>query len=350
MRQPRVAVLKTTPQTCDKDYGRVMDLAGFRESMNPLSPTVIKINITWQKYFPSCSTTPWQLDGVLKKLLELGFCNIHPVENFTVVTDPYKGMKTNKLSPVLGRYKLKFECLADMDWEKLEPSKTLVLKDTDMMLPTIIAGAQVIHLPTLKCHGHSTMTCSIKNAFGFLQTIRHHYHLCIHKVLVDLLRIQKEYCKNLFSIVDSTLAMDGAGPRTGVPKVKDIILAGEDLVAVDAVAAKIMGVDPLSIGYIGLAHEEGLGVGDLDDIEVIGEDISNINFGFKTKYDPVIYFDRFFRGSPLKKLLFKPPLFSLVVFLSDVYRGLWLKTRGRTHMNRIMKTEWGSLFQSYPYE
>ena len=53
MRQPRVAVLKTTPQTCGEDYGKLMDLAGFRESMNPLLPTVIKINITWQEYFPS---------------------------------------------------------------------------------------------------------------------------------------------------------------------------------------------------------------------------------------------------------------------------------------------------------
>jgi len=64
------------------------------------------------------------------------------------------------------------------------------------------------------------------------------------------------------------------------PVVKDYILASADQVAIDAVAAKMMGFDPLSIEYIRVAHEDRLGVGDVRDIEIAGTDISNESWGF----------------------------------------------------------------------
>lgn len=346
-KKSHVAVLKTNPKDCTSDFEKCMDLVNFNKILNPKISTLLKINITWGEYFPSCSTSPWQLDGVLNKLKKEGFSNIHPVENITVVTDPYKGMENNKLNNVLLKYGFTFECLADMEWSEYEIEKKFVFGREDLMLPEILRGSQVIHLPTIKCHGHSTMTCSMKNAFGFLKEVRHHYHSNIHEILVDLLRIQKTYCKSLFSIVDGTISMDGAGPRTGVPKIENIIVAGGDLVSVDAVVAKMMGFDPMSIRYIKLADEEGLGIGRLEDIKIIGEDIENINFRFKTKYDPVIYFDRFFRATSLEPLIFRTSLFNLIIVLSDKYRYLWLKTVGNRHIKRIMKTEWGDLFNSY---
>jgi uncharacterized protein (DUF362 family) len=346
MKMP-VAVLKTTPQTYMDDAAKLFKLAGFNRLMDPKKRTVLKINISWQEYFPSCSTSPWQMDAVLNILKTRGFSEIHPVENITVVTDAYKGMETNKLNSVLSKYGLKFECLLEGGWEEMPPSKKFIFGKEDMLLPSVIKNSQVIHLPTLKCHGHSVTTCSMKNAFGFLKTVRHHYHLHIHEILVDLLRIQKEFCKSLFSFADGSIAMDGAGPRTGTPHVKNCILAGGDMVAVDAVAAKIMGFDPMKIGYIKLAHDEGLGIGDIDQIDIVGEDINRINFGFKSKKDPVIYFDRLLRATALEPLLFRTSFFRLVVFASDLYRNMWLKTRGRQHIKSIMKTEWGELFRKY---
>lgn len=346
-KKSNVAVLRTNPRSCISDFGRCMDLVNFKKILNPRIRTLLKINITWGEYFPSCSTSPWQLDGALNKLKKEGFINIHPIENITVVTNPYKGMENNKLNSVLSRYGLKFQCLADMEWSEYEIDRKFIFGKEDLMLPEILMDSQIIHLPTIKCHGHSTMTCSMKNAFGFLRKVRHHYHLNIHEILVDLLRIQKTYCKGLFSIVDGTISMDGAGPRTGVPKIENIIVTGNDLVSVDSVVAKIMGFDPMSIKYIKLADEEGLGVGNLEGINVIGDDIENINFRFRTRYDPVIYFDRFFRGTSLEPLIFRTSLFNLMIFLSDKYRYLWLKTIGNQHIKRIMKTEWGELFNSY---
>ena len=55
------------------------------------------------------------------------------------------------------------------------------------------------------------------------------------------------------------------------PHVKNVILASADQVAIDAVAAKLMGIDPLSIKFIRMAHEMGLGCGDPRDIEIVGD-------------------------------------------------------------------------------
>ena len=63
---------------------------------------------------------------------------------------------------------------------------------------------------------------------------------------------------------------------------KNVILAGADQVAIDAVAASMMGFDPMSIGFIRLAHDQGLGTGRVEEIEVVGEDIEEVNWGFKS--------------------------------------------------------------------
>jgi uncharacterized protein (DUF362 family) len=100
----------------------------------------------------------------------------------------------------------------------------------------------------------------MKNAFGgLLNTRRHYTHSWIHETLVDLLAIQKEIHPGLFAIMDGTTAGNGPGPRTMHPVVKNVMLASADQVAIDAVSAKMMGFDPMSLDYIRLAHEDGLG-------------------------------------------------------------------------------------------
>ncbi len=73
--------------------------------------------------------------------------------------------------------------------------------------------------------------------------------------------------------MDGTVCGDGSGPRTMIPRIKNIILASGDPVAIDAISAKLMGYDPMKIRFIKLAHDRGLGIGDPDQIELSGEDI-----------------------------------------------------------------------------
>src|SRR6476660_4504058 len=68
MERSRVAVLKTTPATVISDYSRLMRLANYQQYLPRQNETALKINISWHYFYPACSTTPWQLDGVISTL------------------------------------------------------------------------------------------------------------------------------------------------------------------------------------------------------------------------------------------------------------------------------------------
>ena len=126
------------------------------------------------------------------------------------------------------------------------------------MIPKRFIGENIIHLPTVKTHVFTTTTGAMKNAFGgLLNEHRHWTHPVIHETLVDLLMIQKKIHRGVFAVMDGTFAGDGPGPRCMMPHVKNVILASADQVAIDAVAAKLMGMDPMSIKFIRHGARDG---------------------------------------------------------------------------------------------
>ncbi|MHA1488930.1 MAG: DUF362 domain-containing protein [Promethearchaeota archaeon] len=196
------------------------------------------------------------------------------------------------------------------------------------------------------------ITCAMKNAFGGLLTKRRHFsHQFISEVLVDLLIIQKQIHPSILAVVDGTVCGDGAGPRTMIPRVKNYLLVGYDQVAVDTIVAKMLGFEPLKLPAIKLAHDEGLGCGDFDQIEIIGENISNINWNFKVKRSIVIWGDQMVRKGKLKfmekllhnKIFFAGPILGSLIF----HDMLWFPTIGKRIIKDFMKTEWGKKFTSY---
>ena len=124
----KVAVVKTTPSTVLEDVGRVMRLAGFSSCLDKSFATLLKINTSWQYYYPACSTTPWQLEGVIKTLRGDGYQRIIPAHNGTVVVDPREGAANNKHDIVENRYGLSSIFLEDpsVKWIKYIPKKLCV--------------------------------------------------------------------------------------------------------------------------------------------------------------------------------------------------------------------------------
>ncbi len=354
----QVVVLKTSPETVIENYRTLLHLAAYSQALSKKKDTLIKINLSWTKYFPSCSSQPWQLEGVVKAMLEDGFSKerLFPVENKTVVTDPQRGAQNNKWYPVLTKYGLPFIALPDVEWTTYTFKEKLLKLDTifpeGIQIPKMFIGKQVLHLPTVKTHGHSTTTGAVKNAFGgLLKEVRHYAHKYIHEVLVDLMIMQKELHPGIFAVMDGTVCGDGAGPRTMIPGIKNYILASADSVAIDAIAAHMMGFDPMEIPYIRMCHERGLGIGDPKDIEIIGEDISKVNFHFNTKKSFVIWGDQLLRKGILR-FLEKPMLHSPLVvwapFASNLYHDfIWYPIIGKKRIKVFMKTEWGRLFNQY---
>ncbi len=86
-----------------------------------------------------------------------------------------------------------------------------------------------------------------------------------------------------FNVVDSIVALEGDGPNMppGKAKMLGLMVAGKDGLAVDAVCARIMGIEPLKVKHLRLASERGLGVSDLEQIEVKGESINDVATRFE---------------------------------------------------------------------
>src|SRR5581483_11849077 len=173
----------------------------------------------------------------------------------------------------------------------------------------------------------------------------------IHEVLVDLMYMQRELHPGTFAVMDGTVCGDGAGPRTMIPVVGNILLASADSVAIDAIAAKIMGFTPLDIPYLRLAQEHGLGTADPRQIEVVGGDVSAMNLGFQTRRSFVIWGDQMLRRGPLRfleHLALHSPLVVWAPFASNVYHDwLWYPTIGRRRIRAFARTPWGALFDEY---
>ena len=356
----RVAVLHTSPGSVLEDYDRLLGLAEVERYLPQGKTVILKDNISWHYPFPSANTTPWQLEGVALALQARGYDKLICVQNKTVVTSAFKGEDLNNYLPIFRRYNIpvlyNFK-ESDMKWVPYEPKAEMsVLKriyPEGLRFPDFFMGKSIVHLPTAKCHIYTTTTGAMKNAFGGLLTTNRHYtHSWIHETLVDLLKIQQEIHSGIFAVMDGTTAGNGTGPRVMDPVEKNVILAGGDQVAIDAIASKMMGFDPLQIGYIRLAHEQGLGVGDPREIEIVGDDVSAENWHFRVgvNFHRVMGWLSWYGPTKvLQNLLFHTPLVHAASFVSEAYHDYyrWPLKERRIYERWREDQPWGRLFAEY---
>ena len=143
--------------------------------------------------------------------------------------------------------------------------------------PKIVLGSHVISAAKMKTHGDTQVTLGLKNMFGLLtDRPKSGYHsLGISKVIVDI----NSVFRPTLTVIDGFIAMEGSGPVSGSPVKMDLIIAGKDVVATDTVTSKIMGFEPTDIYHIRSVAE--LGFGNMENIEIIGEDLKKVTREFK---------------------------------------------------------------------
>lgn len=368
MNKSRVAILRTSPETILEDYHRLMNLAGYQSVLRKDIDTALKINISWHFFYPGSSTTPWQLEGVIRAMKRDGYdpALMHGCHNRTVVIDAHLGERENKQVNVTDHHGLRnLHLYEGEEWIHIRDAvgdladEFIALNDVypeGFHIPKRFIGENIIHLPTIKTHVFTTTTGAMKNAFGgLLNEKRHWTHPVIHETLVDLLRIQKEIHPGLFAVMDGTFVGDGPGPRCMVPYVKNVLLASADQVAIDAVAAKLMGFDPMrDLKYVRLAHEAGLGCGKPSEIEIVGdEDAAAENWNFNGPFKKMTFASRMqhkIYWGPLKKPLewtLKTALAPWAFIASVLYHDFfWYPVHKRRVLN-ILGSEWGRLFNNW---
>jgi uncharacterized protein (DUF362 family) len=370
MTRARVAILRTSPATVLRDYHRLMNLADYRAHLDPAADTALKINISWHFFFPGCSTTPWQLEGVIQAMLRDGWSRelIHACHNRTVVIDARLGERENKQLGVIQRHGLRNIHLYEEgeEWIDIREAvgdlmdELLCLGDVyrqGFSIPRRFLGENIIHLPTVKTHVFTTTTGAMKNAFGgLLNEHRHWTHPVIHETLVDLLLIQKRIHRGVFAVMDGTFAGDGPGPRCMVPHVKNVLLGSADQVAIDAAAARLMGFDPLEdCKYIRLAHERGLGCGDTREIDYVGDvELAEENWRFDGPYKRMTFAARMqhrIYWGRLKSVLewsLRTILAPWAYIASVLYHdSFWYPLLARRRMRQALASPWGRLFRHW---
>ncbi len=355
----KVAIIKTTPASVLDDIARLMKLAGFEQALPLGVRTGLKINISWQTWYPACSSTPWQIEGVIRALKNAGYTDLVGVHNDTVVVDTSDAEVNNKHKLITDQYNV--PCIYTYDpavrWVEYYPKTPFLVLDKifpeGLFIPEPMIGINIIHLPTVKTHVFTTVTGAMKNAFGgLLGRNRHWTHGLIHETLVDLLQIQQDIHPGIFAVMDGTFSGDGPGPRAMRWHETDVLLASADQVAIDAISAKIQGFDPLSLPFIRIAHEKGLGIGDPRQIEIVGEPgLADSNWGY-VREDTFASRGQYwiYHGwlHSFEKPLLRSPLVPWAYFASNFYHNVyWYPFVGRKRVQAALETKWGRMFQAY---
>ncbi|MCC3143877.1 DUF362 domain-containing protein [Halanaerobium sp. Z-7514] len=165
---------------------------------------------------------------------------------------------------------------------KVDIPMAKVFKKASVFRPILDADV-VINLPKMKTHLGGTVTLGLKNWQGIIPNVhpsgeqQDTHRIDLDQKIADLLRIRKAD----LTIVDSIIAMEGQGPHAGTPVEMNLLIAGEDTVAVDSLTSYIMGYEPHEVPSTQIAFSEGQGEMRLEEIEVAGVDADSVRRFFK---------------------------------------------------------------------
>src|SRR5213592_1341130 len=219
VRRDSVVLCRTGPGRLRADLERVLVLAGA-ERLDPARRTLIKFNGNVKRFYPGSNTSRWFLDALLGILHDRGFRDVSLIEGNLPQFTVEEMLAHTTLDRVLARHGVR--CI---NYEHLPRKEGL---------PRLLEGAQVLNTPTMHTHGFAVVSCATKK-------------------LLDLAaRVPT------FTVVDGTVSMYGDSTRTGTPLRTDLLGAGWDNLAIDVVAAKVLGFSLEQVPLLALARQRGL--------------------------------------------------------------------------------------------
>jgi uncharacterized protein (DUF362 family) len=350
MARSKVAALKVTPQTVLEDIQRGCDLAELSGALASGSATLIHSTVQYLPA-PGVGTTPWQLEGAVRALRQNGHNDLVCLQDRIFDENDaggYLALLRRLRAPVRS-----FHDPLDTVRINYRPKARLLslhqLFPGGLTIPEVFLGKNMVHLPTLRGHPHTAVAGAAYSALsGLLGNRAHLPATAWHPALVDALTIQKEIHSGLFTLMDGTsVCCSTKSDPKRAPLLKNIILASADPVAIDAVAVKLMSIDPLEVPYIKLAHSAGLGTGDPRDIDLVGDDVTSESWSFQLQPAANNPWRRALgRG---RQLLLRSPLADTIgaskAFVRDHYH--WPRHERAVFETWKRETHWGQLFASY---
>lgn len=256
------------------DVDRIEELAGEALDLfdiRPFGKTLIKPNVVMSgEKFPHSHTRVEFVEGVVRALqqrdddvteMAVGErCGISIPTRYA-----FKGAGFNEMFERTGVEHYHFEEETQVEIPLRHPGR---LRDR-IYVPEPVANADFfVNVPKFKAHPWTTVTFGMKNYIG-IQDDRHrlidHDHLLNEKVRDLQFVLQPQFCA-----IDAIIAGEGR-MLTPLPFDMGLAIFGNDQLAFDAVCCHILGIDPLSVDHLRLAHEAGFGTVDLQEIDIVGD-------------------------------------------------------------------------------
>jgi len=191
--------------------------------------------------------------------------------------DTFQAFKVAGVDVVADRWGVKLIDLNKDEFVEVNPLDPLSLKKVKVAKTS--SECTIISVPKLKLHRIATVTLSLKNMMGALASKGTMHRGSLSKNIVDLASVLRPS----ISVVDGIIAGEGH-ETSGNPVKMDLVIAGTDPVAVDAVGAAVMDISPNDVKHLVLAAEKGLGTCDLEKITVLGEPIEKVKQKFHRSF------------------------------------------------------------------
>jgi len=265
----RVAVVKG--ERGHEPVFRALDLIDYKSALAGKDKVLIKVNFITDKTWETGATTdPIVVEAIIMKLKKLSV-SATVVESDATITNADKAFVKTGMKEMCQRNGVEFlnlRYVKDRVKIPIEQGETL----NSITVPRLVVESAIVSAAKLKTHSATGVTLGMKNMFGLLpDKFKAKYHaMGISKVVVDI----NSVLKPALTVIDGFVGMEGKGPVDGTPVKMDVIIAGKNVVATDAVGCRVMGIDPHSIKHIRRAQEKALG--NIDNIEVVGEKIENV--------------------------------------------------------------------------
>jgi len=306
----------------------------WKNHLLPGRNVFVKVNLISSEFVPGQCTSPMVLDEVLKELAESGYKVTLGDADLAAARQCDKAAEVWGHKKLAEKYGAKFQNLSKDELIKVKVNGK-VFKTLDVP-KCVLEADHIISLPVMKTHCLTGLTCSLKHFWGVVPRVRHQYHLVVDDAIADITSFLKP--KLAYTIVDGTICMEGDAPRTGKPKVCNMILASTDPVALDMVAAKYMGIRTPK--HVIAASKRG--VGELN-YTLEGDEFKPNPFLLSNpNKQPIFYWEMTLRKSALKPMIFDTSMFEIFSWVATKYNSFWYYRRqGIKYAREIANTWYG---------
>ncbi len=310
---------------------RALEAAEWTRAVPRGATVALKVNLGWDLFIPGSITSPLFAEALIGAIRDhVGA--MYMVESDQVLEDVERAFHESGMVDVCHRTGVTWiNMTRGTSFPHDEPTN-VVLKRIEV--PRILKDAVLITVPVLKTHAKTRISGALKNQWGCIGTMRHEYHLVLDDALADLNHVLRPP----LAVMDGTVGLEGDGPKSGWPRVADLVLCSRDPVAIDAVEAMVMGIEPASVGHLATCAARGIGTADPARIDVAGASIEEVRQPFRAaKHNPVSLVETLLRKSFMRRLVFNTRVFGVCLWGAKQYYRRWARRHRRQAIAEVLK-------------